>query len=231
MKEKLMSYQGNGQRLSYIFQTGVEEKMIKTLAHKIAVTMGAQLRADRERVEVFAYGLEIILGAFVQLTLLIVLSLTFGAFRTTIICLAAFASLRYFGGGPHLSTYSGCLIIGTALILGLGKMATIDVNLAALTGISALTLLTGVYTILRWAPADTEKKRIKDETVRLRQRNKALFVLAVWSAVMIVLIKQELTADAFAAALGTLGSLFLITPWGYRAVKALDNIPKIFLRG
>lgn len=204
--------------------------MIKALAHRIAVTMGAQLQVDRERIEVFAYGLEIILGAFLQLTLLIVLSLTMGTFKTTIICLAAFASLRYSGGGAHLSAYSGCLIIGTALILGLGKMAAIDVNLAALTAISALALLTGVYTILRWAPADTEKKRIKDETVRLRQRNKALFTLAVWSAVMIVLIKQELTAAAFAAALGILGSLFLITPWGYRAGKALDNIPKIFLR-
>ena len=205
--------------------------MIKAFAHRIAATMGAQLQADRGMVEVFAYGLEIILGAFVQLTLLIVLSLTMGTFKTTMVCLAVFASLRYFGGGTHLSAYSGCLIIGTALILGLGKVAAIDVNLAALTAISALALLTGVYTILRWAPADTEKKRIKDEKVRLRQRNKALFTLAVWSAVMIVLIKQELTAAAFAAALGTIGSLFLITPWGYRAVKALDDITKVFLRG
>lgn len=40
--------------------------MIKALAHRIAVTMGAQLQVDRERIEVFAYGLEIILGAFLQ---------------------------------------------------------------------------------------------------------------------------------------------------------------------
>lgn len=204
---------------------------MKAFARRIAVTMGTQLQVERDKIDIFAYGLEIILGTLVQLTLLILLSFIIGAFKTTMVCLVAFASLRYFGGGTHLSTYSGCLIVGTALLLGLGKLAmTIDVSLAALTGISALTLLTGIYIILRWAPAGTEKKQIKDESIRLRQRNKALFVLTVCSAVTMVLIQQELTAYAFAAVLGTLGSLFLITPWGYRAVKALGNIPNIFLR-
>ncbi|TEB05792.1 putative accessory gene regulator protein [Pelotomaculum schinkii] len=206
--------------------------MMKAFARRIAVTMGTQLQVERAKIDIFAYGLEIILGTLVQLTLLILLSFIIGAFKTTMVCLVAFASLRYFGGGTHLSTYSGCLIVGTALLLGLGKLAmTIDVSLAALTGISALTILTGIYIILRWAPAGTEKKQIKDESMRLRQRNKALFVLTVCSAVTMVLIQHELTVYAFAAVLGTLGSLFLITPWGYRAVKALDNIPNIFLRG
>jgi accessory gene regulator B len=205
--------------------------MMKAFARRIAVTMGTQLQVERDKIDIFAYGLEIILGTLVQLALLILLSFIIGAFKTTMVCLVAFASLRYFGGGTHLSTYSGCLIVGINLLLGLGKLAmTIDVSLAALTGISALTLLTGIYIILRWAPAGTEKKQIKDESIRLRQRNKALFVLTVCSAVTMVLIQQELTAYAFAAVLGTLGSLFLITPWGYRAVKALGNIPNIFLR-
>ena len=205
---------------------------MKAFVRRIAVTMGTQLQVERDKIDIFAYGLEIILGTLVQLTLLILLSFIMGAFKTTMVCLVAFASLRYFGGGTHLSTYSGCLIVGIALLLGLGKLAmTLDVSLAVLTGISALTLLTGIYIILQWAPAGTEKKQLKDGAIRLRQRNKALFVLTVWSAVTMVLIQQELTAYAFAAVLGTLGSLFLITPWGYRAVKALDNVQNIFLRG
>lgn len=205
--------------------------MMKAFVRRIAVTMGTQLQVERDKIDIFAYGLEIILGTLVQLALLIFLSFIIGAFKTTMVCLVAFASLRYFGGGTHLNTYSGCLIVGINLLLGLGKLAmTIDVSLAALTGISALTLLTGIYIILRWAPAGTEKKQINDESIRLRQRNKALFVLTVFSAVTMVLIQQELTAYAFAAVLGTLGSLFLITPWGYRAAKALGNIPNIFLR-
>ncbi len=192
--------------------------------------MGAQLQADRDRVEIFAYGLEIILGTFVQLTLLILLSIIMDTFITTTICLLAFASLRCFGGGVHLSTYYGCLTFGIFLLLGLGKLATMDVNPAVLTATSVFALLSGVYVIFKWAPGGTEKKQIKDELIKLRQRKKALFVLTAWFLITLVLIQQELTSTAFAAVLGTTGSLFFITPWGYGAVKALDNILNIFLR-
>ena len=205
--------------------------MIKALARRIAVTMGAQLQVDRDRVEIFAYGLEIIFGTLVQLTLLLLLSLIMDTFITTLICLIAFASLRYYGGGAHLCTYFGCLTIGVSMLLGLGKLAAIDVSLEALTTISVFSLLLGVYTILKWAPAGTEKKQIRDELTRIRQRKKTLFVLTAWSVVMLVLIKQELTGNAFAAVLGALGSLFLITPWGYRYVEALDNTINNIIRG
>lgn len=204
--------------------------MIKAFARRIAMTIAAQLQADRERVEIFAYGLEIILGTFVQLTLLILLAIIMDTFITTTICLIAFASLRYFGGGVHLSTYYGCLTVGASLLLGMGKLATMDVNPGVLTATSVFALLSGVYIIFKWAPAGTEKKQIKDELIRLRQRKKALFVLTVWFIITLVLIRQELIPTAFAAVLGTIGSLFLITPWGYVAVKALDNILNIFLR-
>ncbi len=205
--------------------------MIKGLAQRIAITMGAQLQVDRNRVEIFAYGLEIILGALVQLTLLILLSLIMDVFITTMICMIAFASLRYFGGGVHLNTYYGCLTVSVFLLMALGKLATIDISLEALTVISTLALLMGTFIIIRWVPAGTEKKQIKDEATRLWQRKKALLILIMWSVITLFLITQKSTANAFAAVLGALGSLVLITPWGYRAAKALDNILNITWKG
>ncbi|MCF8022472.1 MAG: accessory gene regulator B family protein [Clostridiales bacterium] len=76
--------------------------------------MGAQLQVDRDKIDVFAYGLVIVLGTLVQLTLLIWLSLMMDVFITTMICLMAFASLRYFGDGIHFSIYYGCLTVGIA---------------------------------------------------------------------------------------------------------------------
>jgi len=196
--------------------------MIKILARKIAITMGAQLQVDRDKVDVFAYGLEIVLGTLVQLTLLIWLSLIVDVFITTMICLMAFASLRYFGGGVHLSTYYGCLTIGIALLLALGKLAaTININVQALTVISVFALLMGTFTIFRWVPAGTEKKQIKDEVTRSRQRKKTLLVFIMWTIITFLLITQKSTGNAFAAVLGTLFSLFLITPWGTRLLKLL----------
>jgi accessory gene regulator B len=121
--------------------------MIKALAQRIAKTMGAQLQADRDKVEIFTYGLEIILGTLLQLTFLILLSLFMDTFVTTMICMIAFASLRYFGGGIHLSTYYGCLIVGVTLLLALGKLATVDISLEALIVISIVAFLMGTFTI------------------------------------------------------------------------------------
>lgn len=204
---------------------------MRSAIERIAITMGARLQVDRDRVEVYAYGLEIILGALVQLTLLILLSLVMDVFITTMVCMIAFASLRYFGGGVHLSTYSGCLTVSVALLLALGKLATIDISFEALTVISILALLMGTFIIIRWVPAGTDKKQIKDEATRLRQRKKALMILITWFVITLLLITQKSTANAFAVALGTLGSLFLITPWGYSAAKALDNILNITWKG
>lgn len=205
--------------------------MIKVLAQKIAVIMGTRLQVERDRVEVFAYGLEIILGTLLQLLILIWLSLILNTFITTMASLVAFASLRYFGGGVHLSTYYRCLIVGTSLLLALGKLATIDISLAALKIIYLSVFIMGAFITVRWVPAGTEKKQIKDKKTRRQQKIKTLFVLIMLSAVTWIFIIQKLNAGAFAVVLGLAGSLFLITPWGYRAVKALEDIQNIIMRG
>ncbi|MTI85496.1 MAG: hypothetical protein FH756_16780 [Firmicutes bacterium] len=205
--------------------------MFKVLARKIAITMGVQLQVNQDRIEIFAYGLELILGTLVQLMLLILLSLIIDTFLTTMICLIAFASLRYFGGGIHLSTYYRCLMVSVALLLALGKLATIDINYEALIVISILVILIGAVIIFKWVPAGTEKKQIKDEITRLRQRKKALLILFIWFFIILFLVIQKMNTNAFAAVLGILGSLLLITPWGYRGVKFLENLLNIILRG
>ena len=205
--------------------------MVKVLAQRIAISMGARLQADRDRVEVFAYGLEIILGALVQLILIIWLSLIMNTFITTTLCLIAFASLRFFGGGAHASTYCGCSMVSVPLILALGKLATIDTSHALLMVFSTLTFLTGIFIIFRWAPAGTEKKQVKDEKTRQRQRKKAILILMLWFAATCLLVTQQFNTGALAVVLGTGGSLLLITPWGYRAIKALDNIQNMISRG
>ncbi|MDF9409469.1 MAG: putative accessory gene regulator protein [Pelotomaculum sp. PtaB.Bin013] len=201
--------------------------MIKTLARKIAIVMGAQLKVNRDQVEIFTYGLELIFGTLVQLVLIMSLSLLVDTFITTMLCLIAFASLRFFGGGVHLSTYPLCLVIGVSLLISLGKLATLAVNPVSLTFISALILLMGIYVIFRWVPAGTAKKQIRDESIRQEQRKKAFLVLTVWSVVIVMLITQKMAADAFAVILGILGSLILMTPLGYKAAKVLDSILNI----
>jgi len=205
--------------------------VVKVLAQRIATSLGARLQADRGRVEVFAYGLEIILGTLIQLILIIWLSLVMNTFIATMVGMIAFASLRFFGGGVHASTYYGCSIVTVSLCLALGKLATIDISHALLLVFSILVFLTGIFIIFRWAPAGTEKKQVKDEKTRQRQRKKAFLILMLWFVITWLLVTQKFNTGALAVLLGTGGSLFLITPWGYRAGKALDNILNMIVRG
>ena len=45
----------------------------------------------------------------------------------------------------------------------------------------------------------------------------------LWVITCTVLIKYRFIYHTFASLLGALAALFLITPWGYRIAKALDN--------
>lgn len=200
---------------------------MNTIAKKIAGALGAQLKAERGQIDIFTYGLELLLGTIFQAALLVVLSLLLNIFTTTMVCFLAFASLRFVGGGAHLSSYLSCSLFGVSLLIGLGELATLVIPPALLTFISASTILVGFYVIFKWAPAGTAKKQIKDEAMRLKQKKKALLVLMLWSFCLAILLTLKMTAETFAVALGVLGCLFLITPLGYEAAKSIDNMLNI----
>lgn len=198
--------------------------MIRTISRNMAEKLGKQLQCDEERVEVFAYGLEIILGTGFKLFSILLISVILNIFCTTLICLLTYIAFRSFGGGVHLSTYSRCLVTGLAIFTIFGKLAAVDMENQLLLFLLITISLLWVYSIIKWVPAGTEKKQVRDANVRLKQKQKTAGVLVLWCMACAVLIRYNLTYYAFASLLGAWVSLFLITPWGYRAVKALDNI-------
>ncbi|MFA7215881.1 MAG: accessory gene regulator B family protein [Bacillota bacterium] len=189
----------------------------------MAEKLGKQLRCDQERVEVFAYGLQIILGTGLKLVLMLLIALILDTFHTTLICLITYIAFRNFGGGVHLSTYSKCLVTGLAVFTVLGKLAAHDIETGTLSLLLIVTSLLWIYAIIKWVPAGTEKKQVKDRHVRQKQKLKTGWVLMFWALDCMVLIRYRFIYHAFASQLGSLAALLLITPWGYRVANALDN--------
>lgn len=202
---------------------------MQKLAKSLAIFLGERLQADQDQIEVFAYSLEVLLGTVFEILTIIFLAFLLNIPGTTGICLLVFSSIRFLGGGVHCNTYFKCLVTGNLLLLGLGKLAALPLSQSVLSSSWLLALLLGIYAVSRWIPAGTEKKVIRDEAVRIRQRRKFSILLGIWLVVAGLLIHNQLGNYAMAVVLGILSSLFLVSPWGYHTIKTIDYLSDKFL--
>jgi len=202
---------------------------MQQLSKTLAVILGEKLKADQDQIEIFAYSLEVLLGTVLEIFSIIFLAFLMNIEATTTVCLLVFSSIRFFGGGVHSSTYLKCLFTGNILLLSLGKLATLPISQGLLNSMCLFALLLGIYALIRWIPAGTEKKVITDEPTRLKQKKKVSLLLVFWFVATGLFLKYQVDAYALAIILGIMSSLFLISPLGYGAIKTLDKSINKFL--
>lgn len=198
--------------------------MINKISRNLASLMGTKLQSNKDEIDIFTYGLEIIIGSTLKLILIIVTSYILGIIKPTIVYLINFILFRKFGGGVYLNTYKRCLFVGLIIILGLGKLSTINISIYLLEILSFIVVMLGIFTIKTYVPAGTEKKKITDNKNRVKQKKKTILVLIIWILVVFVLIKARLLISTFACILGALSSFFFMTPQGYFVMHTFDNI-------
>ena len=194
-----------------------------SLASNLAKRLGNSLHSSREQIDIYAYGLEVLLMTLITLAVVFGLAQLLGSAATTLVFLAVFAPFRSIGGGSHLSTYPRCLLFGTCLMVGLGYWAGISIQPYTLLGLLLLTTLLALYAIVKWIPADTVKRPITDEKVKSRQKLYMRLAVYIWFIIVATLTRYDLLNYAFAMVVGALGSLFLMTPWGYWLLEAIDK--------
>mgnify|MGYP000922279889 CR=1 FL=1 len=200
--------------------------MLSTFSKHIASCLGKNLESDQVKIEIYAYGLEILLGAAIKLLIILALAWALNALNTTLILLVTYAALRWFGGGAHMSTYLKCLLLGTTLIVGMGSLSRFNLGTNLLANLSILTLAFASFVCFRWVPGDTEKKTISARKIRLRQKRKFAVMVAVWGFANLYMLRHSLNTYALAMNLGCLSSVFLITPWGYKSLALIDKLSK-----
>ncbi len=197
---------------------------LSTVSNRFAVYLENNLASDQDHTEIYAYGLEILLGAVIKLGVILILAWAMNTLISTSIVLVAYAAVRCFGGGVHMSTYLKCLILGTAIILSLGGISQFNLDSSIVIGLSIFALVFESIVCLKWAPGDTEKKPIKDERVRRQQKKKLALVIVLSGLIIIYLVRQNLNSLALAVLLGGISSAFLITPWGYLLLESIDKL-------
>jgi len=198
--------------------------MISSICQKTAEALGRKLEANNDQMAVYAYAMEILLGSLIKITLIIVLALILGIFKTTLIFLFTFALFRWLGGGVHCSTYLSCLTVGLLLILSMGYIATLHIQKYSLVSLYLLSLAIAIYVIFRWVPAGTDKRKIIAVQERFKQKKESFCALLFWNIVVLICIFNNLYSDAIATILGSLFSSFFMMPIGYQFIDALDGL-------
>ena len=186
--------------------------------------MGGKLQADSDKIDIFRYGLEIILGGMIKLIFISIVSYIFGVFQTTMVFIISYIPLRHFGGGVHLSTYCRCLTVGSIIFIFLGGIATRQINIVFLYIMTCIIFLIGIYIIVKWVPAGADKGTIISENAVTERKKRSLIALVLLCLGNIMFIRFNLNNHAFSSVLGLMVSLFFITPWGYGVIIMLDNV-------
>ncbi|MBO8158945.1 accessory gene regulator B family protein [Thermosyntropha sp.] len=205
--------------------------MIQGIAQSIARRLGDILEARPDQIEVYAYGLELLLLPVFNFFVVFILAYIIGSLPNTLMFLAVFAPFRFFGGGVHMSTSIRCLVISTLLIVGLGTISTLSVSFLLLFILLIITFVFGVYVTAKWVPPGTDKNPITDPKIRTKQKIYMTALIIIWSVACIVIGKLQLHNYLLALILGALSSLLLMTPWGYNLIRSIDRVLDNINRG
>lgn len=198
--------------------------MLKEVSNNIANHIGKELQSDSEDIDVYRYGLEIIIGSIIKLTVVILLSILLGTFDTTMICIITFVIFRVLAGGVHLNTYFRCLSLSIILFLIIGKIALIGISAIILKIFLVTVILLGLYCAYKYVPAGTEKRVISNKRRIFKAKIETLLLIIIWSIIIIQLIKSQFYQYAFASILGSFMSLIFVTRLGYILINKIDSL-------
>lgn len=141
---------------------------------------------EEENVEVYHYGLELILATIFKSIGLMVIAAITGLVVETIIFILFFSGLRLQAGGYHAKSIMGCFI-------GMVSFTFISISLVKLLPIHnqlnyiLLSMIISIYLVFTYAPLENENKpSTKEQNIEYRFRS--LVTVVMGSVIMLFLI-------------------------------------------
>ena len=186
------------------------DKITQSLTNRIRKEMPD---VDDERAEVINYGLQILLGEFPKIFVMLAVAYLLGVFKLTLITFFILMPYRTFSGGFHLKTHLGCIITTCAFYCGTALLAKYIVlsNIAKYIIITLLGIF-GIFMIKLYAQADTENVPILNKKVR-KQKQILSYVFFILGLVIALIIKDNVISNIIV--LGYLMQTCTITKLAY----------------
>lgn len=186
------------------------DKITEALTNKIRNEMP---EIDDERAEIIKYGLQIFLGEFPKLFIMLGIAYILGILKLTLITFFILLPYRTFSGGFHLKTHIGCIISTCLFYCGVTILAKIIVlNKIIKYSFIIATFILGIIMIKLYAPADTEEVPILSEKVR-KQKQILSYVFFTLGLIIATIIKNNIISNMII--FGYIAQTFMITRLAY----------------
>lgn len=198
---------------------------ILSCTHRPGVTPD---EGEKERAEIVAYGLEVALGAIVEVLAITGGAAVLGLLPEVTVALLTQALYRFGSGGAHCRAYYRCLVSSVIFLTLLGYggrwLEQLWGGEFPLGVFSLLAAISGVLAVRRWAPADTPANPIQDLHRRRRLKNFSLAFLLVWFFFTLAAAGKIRRSCLYASVLAVIMQTVTITPLGYRLMDRLDEV-------
>lgn len=168
------------------------DKITQSLTNRIRKEMPD---VDDERAEVINYGLQILLGEFPKIFVMLAIAYLLGVLKLTLITFLIIMPYRIFSGGFHLKTHLGCIITTCAFYCGTALLAKYIVlnNIAKYIIITLLGIF-GIFMIKLYAPADTENVPILNKKTR-KQKQFLSYIFFILGLVIALIIRNNVISN------------------------------------
>jgi accessory gene regulator B len=135
------------------------------------------------------YGIEIVLGALLQIILVALVASVANIFKETLAVIFTVFLYRRYTGGEHCETYYRCTVSTLFTVLILGKVAAV-LSVEYWSIAMSMVLLLSSYLVYKVVPVDNPVLAIDDPRQRRQMKIGAMGVLLVMLVVSSVLVVQ-----------------------------------------
>ena len=168
--------------------------MINKLSNKIAwFFFTNELIAEKEDIEVYAYGLEMLIPPIIEIGIVIAISLYIRQFLPTLAFLIAFIPIRTYAGGYHAKTHFRCFLV----LLGVYCFVLAAVYMTPvwlLKWLMLFSIITSIATIYLLAPIENRNKPVSDELKKECRKN-SLSIVIYQSVFIFALISETVQSS------------------------------------
>lgn len=165
--------------------------MLNRIVKKISRYFCKNNIIDKEDIEIYEYGLVILISTVLETISVILISIFLDKLLATVIFLISFIALRVFAGGYHAKTSGRCYL--TLLSVYAIYLVSLFFPLPFTAVSVAFSVITEIIVLL-FAPVDNENKRLSREDAKRCRLISILVVSAETLAVIILsLTKSNIT--------------------------------------
>jgi Membrane protein putatively involved in post-translational modification of the autoinducing quorum-sensing peptide len=157
--------------------------MLKKKCYEAATIFSKNDIIQEKFIDVYAYGLELLVASILEASAILIISLIFNTFFASVVFLITFCILRGYAGGYHASNHLKCFfVLLFVYLVFLCVRFTMDNNTIGWIsiGISLISLIV----ICAFAPVESENKELLTEQ-RIRNRKISILIVIIESIMSI----------------------------------------------